>query len=816
MTQPISHSFSSVTSVLLLALVLFSPCVSAQSKTEIAGTKLTHFEKHIRPALVEYCLECHASDTEASGGLVLDSKIGWEKGGDSGQAVVPSRTDDSRLLKAIRYTDRDLQMPPDKRLPDEVIAAFERWIADGAYDPRVSSDARPIDDQAAKDTADSHWAYQPLQSLTGSAEQGDSTSSIDAFINDKLQSLGIAPASQANRHDQVRRLVFDLTGLPPSPQTMQEMDVAEDFEAAYIHLVDRLLASPSYGEAFARRWMDVARYAESVTLRGLVFKEAWRYRDYLVGAFAEDRPFDQMIREQIAGDLMSSENIEQRWQQLAATTFLAMGDTNFEKQDKQQLEMDFIDEQLDVIGQAFLGQTLGCARCHDHKFDPIPTKDYYALAGILKSAVALRHANVSNWVEQPLPLAPEEEQKFSELESQLKQLAGELAAKKKIVAAMAAKKKKQEAVGADGSDGKSKEDEPPVNAEVLATEMKLLETQQQVLQQQVDLRPKVLTVAEELPPQNVAVHVRGDVHNLGEVVPRGFLTAVRLSHAIQVPEQTSGRLEFADWLSADDNPLTARVYANRVWSWLMGQGIVDTPNNFGTSGSAPSHPELLDWLAIELIRSGWSTKQLVRAIVLSDAYRRRVSEPDEVAVRVDPENRFFWRGQQRRLTAEELRDAMLLASGEVDLSQGGSTMRAGTKSDYNYQHTSARRSLYQPVFRNSLPDLLDAFDFATAGYSTGQRARTTVATQPLALMNSTWVHARAAALTAKLLSECDDENPATWVHIAYQRCLQRNPTDAELQICLEFFEFDQAARNPEYLERLVHTLLASIDFRYLR
>ncbi len=803
-----------------LISVLQTTLTVGQSDNELENTKLNYFEQHIRPALVEHCFECHASDTEASGGLLLDAKVGWQRGGDSGQAIVPGRINESLLLKAIRYDDRELQMPPDKKLPAEVISAFEKWIADGAFDPRTSSLAIDSDDKPTSDSALSHWAYQSRQTPAVPHAIGNSRSPVDAFVDAKLLALGISPATLASRHDQVRRLVFDLTGLPPSQQTIEAMEAAEDFDAAYLELVDRLLASPFYGEAFARRWMDVARYAESVTLRGLIFKQAWRYRDYLVGAFSTDKPFDQMIREQIAGDLMSAENTEQRWQQLAATTFLAMGDTNFEKQDKQQLEMDFIDEQLDVIGQAFLGQTLGCARCHDHKFDPIPTKDYYALAGILRSAVALRHSNVSNWVEQPLPLPAAEEKRFTDLESQLKELAKELSAKKKLASAMAAQKKKLATAGADGSVSKSEEGTPAVDENSLAAEMKQLETQQKDLQQQVDLRPKVLTVAEELPPQNVAIHIRGDVHNLGEVVPRGFLTAVRLNQSIHVPDRSSGRLEFAHWLSAADNPLTARVYANRVWLWLMGQGIVDTPNNFGTSGSAPSHPELLDWLATELIRSDWSTKHLVRTIVLSDAYRRRVAEADEVATRLDPDNRFYWRGQQRRLAAEELRDAMLVASGEIDLTLGGSTMRAETKSDYDYQHMTTRRSLYQPVFRNSLPELLEAFDFAATGYSTGERSRTTVATQPLALMNSDWVHARAAALATKIVSENQAEDaghdPVDWVQTAYRQCLQREPTQAELAICLEFFEIDQTSRHPEHLERLVHSLLASIDFRYLR
>ena len=811
---------------IVVILQLSTSHLLGQTAVEVDTTKLIHFEKHVRPALTKYCLECHATHTEANGGLVLDSRYGWEEGGDSGEAVVPGHPNESRLIKAIRYDDPKLQMPPDKKLPADVVAVFAAWIADGAYDPRVGNkESSQKPSGQVLDSAAKYWSYQPLLLRPDSPklEKADAAS-IDVFANQKLEAAEILAAPSAERRDQVRRLYFDLTGLPPSPEAMQEMLSAADFESAYRKLVDDLLASPHYGEAFARRWMDVARYAESVTLRGLVFKEAWRYRDYLVKSFAQDRPFDQMIREQIAGDLMRTDDSSERWMQLVATSFLAMGDTNFEKQDKQQLEMDYVDEQLDVIGQAFLGQTVGCARCHDHKFDPIPTKDYYALAGILKSAVALRHSNVSNWIDQPLPLPSEEENRFNSLESELQLVTKELAAKKKqatLAAKSTASSKPKSptsptdpaaaieptALAADANEETA--------AKALADEIKALDSQQKQLQEQVDYRPRYLTIVEESPPKDLPVHIRGDVHNLGEVVPRGFLAAIEVKQLNGIPEGVSGRLEFAQWVSSADNPLAARVYANRVWSWLMGQGIVDSVNNFGTTGSLPSHPELLDWLAAELIRNNWSTKHLVRLMVLSDAYRRKVSGPFGAVAELDPDNRLYWRGHQRRLTAEELRDAMLQASGELDTTLGGTIMKPATKSDGSYKHATTRRSIYNPLFRNSLPELFDAFDFPSSGISVGQRSRSTVSTQALVLLNNTWVHARAKAMAARLRSESDQDDPVAWIGSAYQKCFQRSPSFEELGTCLEFFEPKVESRVPEQLERLAHTLLASIDFRYL-
>ncbi len=774
-----------------------------QESSSEAETR-NHFEKWIRPIFSQYCLKCHASDTESNGGLDLDTQYGWEKGGDSGTAIIPGSADTSLLIKAIRYDNPKLQMPPNKKLPADVIAVMEAWVNAGAYDPRDRQNASdPSTKRLSPISANDHWSYKPL------TKARFTHTTIDGFVDQKLNELEIQAAPPAERRDQIRRLYFDLTGLPPSPETIQTMVSSSDFERDYRDLVDRLLSSPAFGESVARRWMDVARYAESVTLRGLVFKEAWRYRDYLITAFNQDRSFDQMICEQIAGDLLKHDDPNERYLQLVATSFMAVGDTNFEKQDKQQLEMDYVDEQLDVIGQAFLGQTLGCARCHDHKFDPIPTRDYYAMAGILKSAVALRHANVSNWIDQPLPLPKDEEQRFVELESQLQTLTKNLAAKKKQ---MAAKPKKN---GDTSPPNEEKEKEVEEVASQLAEEVKQLEADQKQLQAQVELRPKYLTIVEESPPKDIPIHVRGDVHNLSEVVPRGFLSAISISSKNTIPTGSSGRVEMAEWISSCENPMTARVYANRIWSWMMGRGIVESVNNFGATGTAPSDPELLDWLATELIQNKWSTKHLVRLIVQSDVYRRKVVAANEFTLQLDPDNRYYWRGQQRRLTAEELRDSMLQISGELDLAMGGSLVGSETKSDTNYKHSSKRRSVYHPLFRNALPELLDSFDFPSSGMSVGQRSRSTVATQALVLMNSDWVKTRAKAMALRLRTECEHDDPNLWIETAFQLCFQRAPSIDELRTCLAFFPPNLESTFPNQLDKLTHTLLASIDFRYL-
>lgn len=927
------------------------------------------FEQRVRPALIEHCYECHAADTEASGGLLLDSAAGWQAGGDSGPAIQPGQPAESLLIRAVSYEDPELKMPPEGKLPPDVIRALTTWIAQGAQDPRLSGEGpiRPASNGLSVEQAQSHWAYRPLEQVATPTVAGSQFASpVDYFIDRRLLEMKLTAAPAADRDTLVRRLYFDLVGLPPPANASELWFHPDDAtpEIGYRRLVDGLLNSSHYGEHFARKWMDVARYAESITLRGFVLPEAWRYRDYLIQAYLEDRPFDQMIREQIAGDLLEHPDVRERQMQLTATSFLAMGNNNLEQQDKTQLEMDYIDEQLETIGRAFLAQTLGCARCHDHKFDPIPTRDYYALAGIMRSAVALEHANLSMWLEEPLPLPEDQQEYYDRLTNELEEIDQRIEAiqaelpnqpakdKKRFVsveqlqgtvvddrdAKLVGKWKESSAIGSavgegyrhdentpkgmatatfepaelaggnyevrmaysastnrasnvlvyvfsaegeaeltidqrrqptidglwvslghyrfeqdgqafvlvtnEGSDGHvivdaiqflpvgedvpkevkpegsgslAEGDDPKrIEQNALASELKELESRRKELEGPLATRPRYLTVVEKLPPMDIPIHIRGDVHNLGEVVPRGFLTALAMpADATRIPEDSSGRRQLADWMSSSSNPLTARVYANRVWSWLMGQGLVASQNNFGTTGTPPTHPELLDWLATELIQSGWSTKHLVRTIVMSEAYRRQISG-NERADEVDPTNHFYWRGHSRKIPAEALRDAMLQVSGELDAEMGGSLIRSGTKADYDYQHESTRRSIYHPVFRNSLPELFEVFDFADPSVSIGQRPRSTVATQPLILVNHPWVIARAQATAQRLNRKWAGFNKTALIRELYLECFFRLPTDDELGTCFSFLTDGGASLESDRLQILVHSLFASLDFRYLQ
>ncbi|WP_233903504.1 DUF1553 domain-containing protein [Stieleria maiorica] len=906
------------------------------------------FENKIRPALVEHCLECHSSETEASGGLLLDSRVGWLAGGDLGPAIVPGDAAASRLITAIAYDDPALEMPPRGKLDDATIDAFRRWIDNGAVDPRqpTRQGARPERQTGLPvDRAGEHWAYRPI---------ARSTASIDGLIDRQIEQSGLTAAPPAEPRALVRRLVFDLHGLPPSQQTIDRY-LADPSPMAYDRLVDRLLASPHFAQHMARRWMDVVRYAESITLRGFILPEAWRYRDYLVTSFANDRPFDQMIRDQIAGDLLPCDDIVETQQRAIATGFLTLGNSNLEDQDKTKLEFDHLDEQLETIGRAFLAQTIGCARCHDHKFDPIPTRDYYALAAILRSTTPLKHANLSKWIEKPLPLDPATEEHFRALQSRADAIAAELKTLQSLENGTPSNNNRivpvdtlpgvvvddadasyvgdwtestfvKPYVGAgyrhDGTQGQGSKSvtfdpaelptgqyevrmsytshenratnavvkvfsanelttlrvnqrrRPPIDGlwvslgvfpfekegqtfvivsndaadgcvivdaiqflpvadpsavntdpsdkavdvdlKAIAARQKKLTAELKRLQSELNERPMYLTISESEPRQEIPIRVRGNVHQLGDTVRRGFLTAIGPAqrYADKIGSDQSGRVQLAEWIADPTNPLTARVYANRVWSWLMGEGLVATENNFGTTGQTPSHPELLDHLASGLIDHGWSTKSLVRMIVRSDAYRRAASD-DAQRIAIDPNNRLYASASVKRIPVEALRDAMLCVSGEIDHRIGGSTIRPGTRSDYDYRHDSNRRSLYLPVFRNSLPPLFDLFDFADSSVSVGQRAQSTVAPQSLAMMNHPWIIERARQAAKRRLDESAGQSTESIIGRLYQSCYGR-PADAdEMQLCLEFLGGGGTPPSEDRLADLIQSLFASIDFRYL-
>jgi hypothetical protein len=925
---------------LVSLLALFAAPVLGADPTP---QQVEFFEKKIRPVLSEHCYGCHGDEAakkkKLKGGLQLDTAAGLRAGGDSGPAVDAKTPADSLLLKSLRY-DGDVKMPPKGKLPDAVIADVEAWVAMGTPDPRGGAVAKKQVGMSVEDGR-KFWAYQPVPASVN--REATPSAQIDSLIRKKLEEAKLAPAPLADKAVLVRRLYFDLWGLPPTPEQIDAFVTSQD-PAAYEKLVDDLLASPRFGERWARHWFDVSRYAESLTLRGFILKEAWRYRDYVIDTFNADRPFTAFIREQIAGDLLPHTSPDERQRNLVATAFLAMGNNNLEEQDKKQLRMDVVDEMLDVVSKGFLAQTVTCARCHDHKFDPIPTKDYYALAGILRNAKALEHANVSNWIEVPLPVDAEREKELKAFEARVAAVQAKIAAAgtaaKGVLAVAdvpgvviddaaakkvgtwkdsthsgsyigagythddnAAKGEKsitfQTEVPANGryevrlayshggsratnapvtvfsADGEKelsidmtkpppvdgrwvslgefafeksgqsfvivsnegtkghvtadavvflstdKKAEKPATADAKkgdkkpADDVKAMEEELKKMQASGPKRPKALSVTEEAKIEDARVHVRGLVGNQGEVAPRGFLQVATAGAMPELPKGQSGRKELADWIASEQNPLTARVYVNRTWHWLMGRGLVRTPDNFGVTGETPTHPELLDFLAAAFMANpdrevggmGWSTKKLVRAIVLSETYRRS-SNADAKA---DPENKLWGRATRKRMEAEQIRDTLLSVSGQLKLDPvSGPTYPASTASDYAFKQADARRSVYLPVFRNSLPEVFEVFDFADASVVTGQRNTSTVAPQALYFLNNPFPVEQAKASAERLLGEKLSEDER--ITRAYRLTLGREPTAGERGVTAKFVN---GKADADTWAAVFQALFASAEFRYV-
>lgn len=735
------------------------------------------FETRIRPVLVEKCQGCHSADLPTpKGGLRVDSREGLLTGGDSGPAIQPGDAAASPLVQAIRYDG--LEMPPSGRLPKAVVEDFERWVERGAVDPRQDppgpkAEARGINIEAGR----AFWAFQPIRrpeppaNLPAGDESAESLNhwprrDLDRFVLTAIREAGLEPAVDAAPATWLRRVHFDLTGLPPSPEAIADF-LADTSSEARATVVERLLASPRFGERWGRHWLDVARFAESSGGgRSMVFKEAWRYRDYVIAAFNADKPFDRFLVEQMAGDLLPHASAAEEHDHLVATGYLLLGATNYEEQDKRQLEMDVVDEQLDTIGRGILGMTLGCARCHDHKFDPVPTADYYALAGILRSTDVLVHENVSRWRERSLPVDAATAAAVAEHERGLTAARESLGEAKRTLAGLAP----------DSADRASAQDA-----------VKRLEERVKALSKSAPYVPRAMAADDAEAMVDLCICIRGDVHSEGRRVPRGVLQVATLGDPPIMPKDSSGRLELARWIADAEHPLTSRVWVNRVWRHLLGQGIVRSVDNFGSTGEPPSHPDLLDFLSRRFSDGGWSTKSLVREIALSRTYAlsTAISPPQAEA---DPENRLLSRFGRRRLDAEALRDAMLAVSGRLDPTAGGpgiadAKVLAGVGTDmpteYGYAFTDTRRSVYTPAFRNRRPDLFDAFDAADSNAVTGSRPTSTVAPQALFMLNSPFVMEQAEAAAARLLAEEAVVTDAARIERAFLRTLARPPTPAE-------------------------------------
>lgn len=739
--------------------------------------RASRFEKHVRPLLLERCAECH-SDGAAESDLAVDSLAGLLKGGTRGPAIVPGQPDASLLIHAVRHSEATLQMPPKTKLATEEIAYLASWIGDGAYwpgeeapatdSPAATSDAG----NAISEEARSFWAFQPPIARTPPevADVGWVQSPIDRFVLAKLEQAGVRPAPQADRRTLLRRATFELTGLPPTPEEVEAF-LADESPDAFERRVDRLLASPAYGERWGRHWLDVARYADTNGLdENIVYANAWRYRDYVIRSFDDDKPFDRFLREQIAGDLIfdPGDASENAFDPVVATGFLSIGSKMLAEDDPVKLQMDIIDEQIDTIGRAFLGLTLGCARCHDHKFDPVSAADYYALAGIFKSTQTMDKLTVvAEWHERELA-RPETIAIRDQANAKLAQVREKIAAAEKST---------------EGTE------------ESRAAELAALRADEQKLAAELPVVPSAMSVVDAA-PTDAAIHYRGSHLTLGPVVPRGFPVVLRNESSPKI-ETGSGRRELTDWLTSRESPLTARVIANRLWTWHFGEGIVRSPDNFGKLGDAPTHPELLDWLATQLVADGWRLKDLHREILLSSTWQMSVAGDAQADI-ADPENLLLHRRERTRLDIEAIRDGMLAISGELDRTIGGKTLNAenrkyldGSPAFRTSMYDTRRRSVYLPIVRSGLYDAFSAFDFADPSALTGKRDTTVVAPQALFAMNSDFVADRSDALAGMLLTDFSDD--AARIDRLYRLVYARPPESQQTERALAYLDRYQAS-----------------------
>lgn len=966
--------------------------------TQAADPGIDFFEQKIRPVLIEHCYSCHSEETKRGpkGEFRIDNREVLRAGNESGPGLMPGKPTESLVIKVLKGDDDYPEMPPKGKLDNTVIADFEKWIEMGAPDPRDGQAVKTakVDIEAGRQ----FWAYQlPKWHEAPDVRQPDwAKSEIDRFILAKLEEKGLKPANDASREKLVRRITVDLTGLLPTPKEVDDFvnDPADD-DAAIAKLVDRLLDSPQYGERWGRHWLDLARYADSNGKdENLVFHEAYLYRDYVIRSFNEDKPFNRFAMEQIGGDLLPYETTEQLNEHMIASGFLIVGPKVLADRDKVKRRLDVIDEQIEAVGKAFLAQTLGCARCHDHKFDPIPQADYYALSGILGStrtldSFKLGNPIVSGWMLRPLGGEEGEKQlaakkahdaelkkasdALKKAENELKtlreQAPGEnspndpnsvvvddedaklvgswkkstfssnfvgvgyihddqtgkgeksvtftpdlpVAGEYQVLVAYtpgntrannvpvtvkfqggsktvtldqtkpAKVNKLFEPIGTFAfvagqsasveisnkgtkghvivdavqfkpvgktvkefqakraeqlKDEKKKGPDPKVLAEA---KKKLEEAEAKVVKLKAGVEklkkdapkapPMVMAAKDEDEIQDSPLYVRGNPHQPGEPVARGFLQVAHYDEPPTFPKDQSGRRELAEWVASDKNPLTARVWANRVWGHLFGEAIVRTVDNFGTQGERPSHPELLDTLAVELIESGWSTKQLIRKIITSRTYRLSV-EADPELVKADPENRLFGHANRRRVEAEVIRDGILQVARTLDMTEGGPVVshlgeRAidnNSKGGLNTEEMN-RRSVYLPVIRNDLPQMFEVFDFADPDVTVGKRDVTTVATQALYLMNGVFIQAQSKNTAQWLIKE--HETDLDRLNELFRLSLSRLPTEQEQSKAEQFMNHYRerlaslgSDKAPKDLEEAVWTAVCQsvfgcTEFRFL-
>ena len=623
--------------------------------------------------------------------------------------------------------------------------------------------------------AETEWAYAPVENPElPKVDTADWTrEEMDFFVLAGIEKRDYLPTKPATKRTLIRRAYLDLHGLPPSTSQIEAF-LSDERPDAWGRLIDELLQSPRYGERWGRHWLDVARYADTNGMdEDIAHPSAWRYRDYVIRSFNKDKPFDRFIVEQLAGDLLPAKDLVQKREQTVGLGYLSVGPKMLACDDPDKMRRDIVDEQMDTMGRAFLGMTIGCARCHDHKIDPISIKDYYGLAGIFMSTKTLtKYSVVAEFHEHDLT-KEEHQKKWLEV----RRLEGE----------------------------QKKKETPKDKKDKLAEEIT-------ALKKGLPAPFKVMGVT-EYPTQDVKVHLRGDYLTLGEEVPRGVPAIWTEGEKVAMPEKQSGRLELARWIASADNPLTARVIVNRLWRWHFGRGIVPTPDNFGGLGEKPTHPKLLDHLARKFVESGWSVKSMHRLMMNSATYRQS-AEADLALVEYDPENKLFARWQRRRVESEVVRDSILMKANRLDLDMGGSMLVVQPNKYVNQgkltEHSMVpRRTVYLPVYRSSGYDGQKAFDTADPAVSNGNRRTSTVAGQALYLMNSELMHASSKALADFVISKASDNRPAWMI----KHVFGRDPTKDESARGITFVESygDEKAA----LAAFARVLLSSNEFLYM-
>jgi hypothetical protein len=791
------------TSPLRWGIVLgLTMAVAATACAQPSADDLAFYESKVRPLLIDHCYSCHsATASKLKGELRLDSPSAWMKGGASGPALVAGKPDESLIVQAVRRNHKDVEaMPPQKPLTADQVAVLVDWVRRGA--PAPAENEITTGTKETIEDAKRRWPFTPVPAtvpVPAVQSKIKGLSEIDRFLLAKLEAKKLIPLGEADRRTLIRRVTYDLIGLPPTPE---EIDAFEKDPSpnAWAKVIDRLLASPHYGERWGRHWLDVVRYADTAGDNSdFPIPQMVKYRNWVIDAINRDLPYDQFVKEQIAGDRMGGKDEVEKHARIIATGYLANARRFGSRVDDYPQHLT-IEDTIDNLGRAFLGMTLNCARCHDHKFDPISTRDYYALYGIFNSSrYPWPGIELQQFQKDLVALAPADEVKkvFAERESKRKQYDEEI---KKLFE----------------EKGKAKDD---TGRQAVQKKIDAVKKQQRETVNAPFPFPTAYAMAEGMTIGNVNVQLKGDPEKAGEPVSRRFVSILG-GHALPDDDSSSGRLALANWIASPENPLFARVMVNRVWHHHFGRGLVGTPNDFGKQGAVPTHPELLDYLARSFITKGWSLKSLHRQILMSQAYRRASIGDVPGIDMADPNNELLSRFRRRRLDAESIRDGMLFVSGQLDTTPGQEhpfpdprTWNFTQHNPFRAVYDTNRRSVYLMTQRIARHPYLAIFDGADTGASTGARITSTTALQSLYFLNDQFVHDRAKGLAKQLANANSD---AEKINRVYRVLFARPPTADERAEGLDYLKTVTASNDTTVAwQSYLRSLLRLNEFVYI-